>query len=107
MNVEFILEGPETLSSPLWYRLYILYVTAICQRSRFYFLWVFADAANNASGLGFNGYNEDGRAKWDLVTNIYPVKLEVNLVDSKKVMYQTSLRIFYRYLVGDERQVIF
>lgn len=28
-------------------------------------------------GLGFNGYDENGKAKWDLVTNVNVLKLEV------------------------------
>lgn len=77
----------ETLASPLLHRLYVLYASGFCQRSRFYFLWVFADATNNASGLGFNGYDKGGRAKWDLVSNIYPVKLEL----------ATSMKSFFDY----------
>ena len=39
--------------------------------------WVLADAVNNASGLGFNGYDANGNAKWDLVTNVRILDLEV------------------------------
>jgi hypothetical protein len=31
---------------------------------------------NNAGGLGFNGLNEKGQPKWDLLTNIKPFELE-------------------------------
>lgn len=44
---------------------------------KYYVAWVLADAVNNASGLGFNGYDENGNAKWDLVTNVNIIKLEV------------------------------
>ena len=36
------------------------------------------EAINNASGLGFNGYDEKGKAKWDLVTNVNIRTLEVS-----------------------------
>jgi lysophospholipid acyltransferase 1/2 len=39
--------------------------------------WVLGDAVNNASGLGFNGYDDNGEAKWNLVTNINIFALEV------------------------------
>ena len=38
-----------------------------------------ADLVNNASGLGFNGYDANGNARWDLVTNINIMNLEVSL----------------------------
>ena len=38
--------------------------------SRYYFIWLLAESINNAAGLGFNGYDESGNAKWDLVKNV-------------------------------------
>ena len=39
--------------------------------------WILAELVNNASGLGFNGYDSNGNAKWDLLTNVNIMKLEV------------------------------
>ena len=39
--------------------------------------FVSAEAVNNMSGLGFNGYDENGKAKWNRVTNINILKVEV------------------------------
>ena len=36
-----------------------------------------AEAVNNMGGLGFNGYDENGKAKWDGVTNANILKIEV------------------------------
>lgn len=36
-----------------------------------------ADAVANASGLGFNGYDELGKPKWDLVSNVDIIEFEV------------------------------
>ncbi len=41
-------------------------------------LFVLADAISNATGFGFNGYNADGEAKWDLVSNVEPLGFEVS-----------------------------
>jgi hypothetical protein len=38
--------------------------------------WI-ADAVANASGLGFNGYDELGKPKWDLVSNVDIIEFEV------------------------------
>ena len=32
--------------------------------------WMLEDSVSNAAGLGFNGYDEKGQAKWDLVTKV-------------------------------------
>ena len=34
---------------------------------------------NNMGGLGFNGYDENGKAKWNRVTNVNILKVEVIL----------------------------
>ena len=48
-------------------------------RYRFYFIWMLADSINNLAGLGFNGRDELGYAKWDLVTVIYPTVVETSV----------------------------
>lgn len=37
-----------------------------------------ADAICNLSGFGFNGFDEFGNEKWDLVTIVDPWKVEVS-----------------------------
>ncbi len=43
---------------------------------RYYFAFVLSEAINNAAGLGFNGYDKSGMARWDLLLNIKPFQLE-------------------------------
>jgi hypothetical protein len=38
-----------------------------------------ADAINNAAGFGFNGYNKDGTPRWDLISNLRILDIEVRL----------------------------
>lgn len=64
------------------------YVSASSQRIRYYIGWVLADAVNNASGLGFNGYDENGKPKWDLITNVRIIEIEVNFV---KILFSRSI----------------
>ena len=40
------------------------------------FFFVSAEAVNNMCGLGFNGYDEK-KAKWNRVTNVNILKVEV------------------------------
>ena len=46
-------------------------------RMKYYHAWLLADSICNASGLGFNGYNSKGEAKWDLISNVDVIKFEV------------------------------
>ena len=59
------------------FRVPYLYISGTCQRCKYYFAWVIADLAGNASGLGFNGYDENGQAKWNLVSGVNIVAIEV------------------------------
>lgn len=38
-----------------------------------------ADAGNNACGLGFNGYDSNGRELWNRITNVNVLEVEVSL----------------------------
>lgn len=51
---------------------------------RYYFAFILSEAVNNAAGLGFNGFDDKGIPKWDLLTNVRPLKLE--LATSLKVV---------------------
>ena len=70
-----------------------------------------AESISNASGLGFNGYDEYGLAKWDLVKTMDPLSLEFGTnvrqqVQAWNVQTATWLRrcqqflfsIFYLYI---------
>lgn len=46
-------------------------------RSKYYGVWTLTDGACILSGLGYNGVDSNGRARWDRVTNIHPHELEV------------------------------
>ena len=40
--------------------------------------WMLSEIVCNSSGLGFNGYDENGKAKWDLQTNVHILNVEVS-----------------------------
>jgi lysophospholipid acyltransferase 1/2 len=52
-------------------------VSTSSKRAQYYMAWIIAELVNNASGFGFNGYDMNGNAKWDLLTNVNIIKLEV------------------------------
>lgn len=46
---------------------------------RCYDLSFAADAGNNACGLGFNGYDSNGRELWNRFTNVNALEIEVSV----------------------------
>ncbi len=58
-------------------RLGYLLFTTFNERVLFYFAWTMSDLVCNSSGLGFNGYDENGAPRWDLLKNFDFLKLEV------------------------------
>ena len=65
------------IEKPVWYRIIFLYISTTSKRFQYYIAWCLADLVNNASGFGFNGYDKNGNAKWDLVSNINIMNIEV------------------------------
>ncbi|KAK7070259.1 Lysophospholipid acyltransferase 1 [Halocaridina rubra] len=55
--------------------LYIIIVTSLT-RHVYYTGWILADGICNMSGMGFNGYDEHGCPKWDLVSNVNVLGIE-------------------------------
>nr|XP_018903556.1 PREDICTED: lysophospholipid acyltransferase 1 [Bemisia tabaci] len=53
-----------------------LHISTTLVRFMYYNAWLLTDAVCNASGLGFNGYDEHGVSRWDLVTNVNIPKFE-------------------------------
>ncbi|XP_053057238.1 lysophospholipid acyltransferase 2 isoform X3 [Acinonyx jubatus] len=54
-----------------------LYVSLLAARPKYYFAWTLADAINNAAGFGFRGYDENGTARWDLISNLRIQQIEM------------------------------
>ncbi|XP_036118582.1 lysophospholipid acyltransferase 2 isoform X3 [Molossus molossus] len=55
-----------------------LYVSLLAARPKYYFAWTLADAINNAAGFGFRGYDRNGEARWDLVSNLRIQQIEMS-----------------------------
>lgn len=58
------------------YKLWFMMVSTTIVRFKYYHAWLLADAICNNSGLGFNGYAEDGTSKWDMISNINILQFE-------------------------------
>ncbi|XP_054425861.1 lysophospholipid acyltransferase 2 isoform X2 [Pteronotus mesoamericanus] len=55
-----------------------LYVSLLAARPKYYFAWTLADAINNAAGFGFRGYDKNGEARWDLISNLRIRQIEMS-----------------------------
>nr|XP_046228917.1 lysophospholipid acyltransferase 2b isoform X3 [Scatophagus argus] len=54
-----------------------LYLSMLTTRPKYYFVWTLADAINNAAGFGFSGYNKDGSPRWDRISNLRILNIEL------------------------------
>lgn len=68
-------------STSIPYRFWYAMMATTCIRFKYYHAWLLADAICNNSGLGFTGYDKDGNAKWDLISNINVLSFEVSQYD--------------------------
>uniref|UniRef100_A0A8C3WPL0 Membrane bound O-acyltransferase domain containing 2 n=1 Tax=Catagonus wagneri TaxID=51154 RepID=A0A8C3WPL0_9CETA len=59
-------------------RVIYLYVSLLAARPKYYFAWTLADAINNAAGFGFRGYDKNGAARWDLISNLRIQQIEMS-----------------------------
>ncbi|RHZ49968.1 hypothetical protein Glove_508g65 [Diversispora epigaea] len=68
-------------------RFLYIQMAALCARFKYYIVWLIAEGACILSGLGFNGYDEEGIIKWDRVTNIEIAAYE--LADNIRSLLET------------------
>ncbi|KAG8035491.1 hypothetical protein G9C98_006937 [Cotesia typhae] len=61
------------------YKIWYLMNSMIFVRCKYYYAWLFADAICNNSGMGYNGRDENGKDRWDLISNVDPIKFELSL----------------------------
>ncbi|KAM8726248.1 lysophospholipid acyltransferase 2b [Acanthopagrus schlegelii] len=75
--VERNIDDDFIANMPVYAQVVYLYLSMLTTRPKYYFVWTLADAINNAAGFGFNGYNEDGSPRWDLISNLRILNIEL------------------------------
>ncbi|CAH3196030.1 unnamed protein product [Porites evermanni] len=63
-------------TQPFYRRVIYGWIGALTARLRYYFAFKVSEAVNNMCGLGFNGFDAKGKAKWDGITNVNILKVE-------------------------------
>eukprot|EP00054_Salpingoeca_dolichothecata_P012024 m.66637 g.66637 ORF g.66637 m.66637 type:complete len:469 (+) comp19743_c0_seq2:14-1420(+) len=85
-----------------------LYFSSLVRRCTYYFGWIFGDGANNLAGLGFAGYNDDGSANFNLISNVnvYKVETATNL---RTILSEWNIQTqkWLRYVVYDRTKSVF
>ncbi|CAF0911884.1 unnamed protein product [Rotaria sordida] len=67
----------EIINSSFFKRVWILVISIFCVRVKYYCAFILSEAVNNAAGLGFNGFDKNGIPRWDLLTNVKPLQIEL------------------------------
>lgn len=69
-QVDF-LRSPEFLvETPFVIRFFYILIFTVLSRLKYYVAWHLGEAVSNATGFGFNGYDQNGKPKWDLISNM-------------------------------------
>ena len=64
------------------------------------YLLLLVESVSNVAGLGFNGFDEKGNEKWDLVTNIDIVKCEFGSFHDRTVAFNSLTASWLRRYVN-------
>jgi lysophospholipid acyltransferase 1/2 len=94
-----IIKDESMVSQALWYRFVYFYISGNSRRLYYYTAWTLSDAVHNASGFGFNGFDEaTGAPKWDLLNNVNIVALETatnvkGIIDNWHIQTSQWLRV--------------
>lgn len=72
-----VIAKEEYLALPMWRWAVWWFIVIFFIRVNYYFAWTFADSICNMSGFGFSGYDKDGKAQWNLCTNVMPIQVEM------------------------------
>lgn len=86
----------------IFHRNIYMIIAVTLQRAKYYFAWKLGELSNLAAGLGFRGYDDDGKEKWDLLTNVKIWQLETStslkvLIDS----WNLNTVIWFRRVIYD------
>ncbi|TWW72051.1 Membrane-bound O-acyltransferase domain-containing protein 2 [Takifugu flavidus] len=76
LPVERAIDDDFVSSTPFYLQVIYLYLAMLALRPKYYFVWTFADAINNAAGFGFSGYDVDGSPQWDMISNLRIMDIE-------------------------------
>ncbi|XP_025092259.1 membrane-bound O-acyltransferase domain-containing protein 2-like isoform X2 [Pomacea canaliculata] len=61
----------------IFYRMLHAYLSLLGERAKYYVGWTLAEAVNNAAGFGFAGFDQNGKPRWDLLTNLHIKHVEM------------------------------
>lgn len=94
------LKDQQFLGNGFLYKIGYLFVSTTLVRMMYYHAWILADAICNASGFGFNGFDDNGKPIWDLTTNIeiYGFELGENIRSSIGV-WNLGTNMWLRFIV--------
>ena len=70
VDVKFLKSKNFLVDTHILKRFFLIIVITTFVRFKYYIAWYSSDAIINACGFGFNGYDQSGRPKWDLATNV-------------------------------------
>lgn len=78
-DIEFLRSPDFLIHTPLLLRFYYIVIFTMLSRLKYYVAWHLGEAISNMSGLGFKGFNSEGKPMWDLISNMNLLRFELSL----------------------------
>lgn len=78
-EIEFLRSPDFLIHTPLVIRFYYILIFTMLSRLKYYVAWHLGEAISNTSGLGFSGYDSNGKPQWNLISNMDLLKFETSL----------------------------
>ncbi|ESO06250.1 hypothetical protein HELRODRAFT_120427, partial [Helobdella robusta] len=97
-----LVTSPEYATYNFFYKVFLIVLFTALQRQKYYFAWKLGEASNLNAGLGYNGVDEHGNSRWDLIANVDVLKVEFST--SLKVLidnWNISTACWLRYIIYD------
>lgn len=93
-EIEFLRSPAFLVQTPLIMRFCYIFIFTVLSRLKYYVAWHLGEAISNTTGLGFNGYDSNGKPKWNLISNMDLWKFETssNLRDGIHAWNKTTQR---------------
>jgi lysophospholipid acyltransferase 1/2 len=73
-----LITGPQFREQSFLHKNFLVWFLTFLQRQKYYFGWKLSEAVNVSCGLGYNGVDERGQARWNLVDNADILKIELS-----------------------------
>ncbi|XP_038652899.1 lysophospholipid acyltransferase 1 isoform X4 [Scyliorhinus canicula] len=103
--ISYNVDAKFTNEASFFRKLCYLFISVHASRPKYYFAWTLADAINNAGGFGFNGLDENGNLRWDLISNLNIWNIEMRSSFRHYFLSSKTMKLGYDFVTWASTQL--